>query len=319
MSDDGRTDHQQASDWLVLLRDRPDDRAAQTRFEIWLDARPEHAIAWVSATETFEAIGDIGPELEQVWRGAAVAPWHRRLRPRIGSMPLWGGAIAASLALWFAPDAMLYLQSDSVTQAGELRELRLADGSTVHMGPQSAIAVEYGKGERTVRLLAGEAWFDVRHNPAAPFRVFAGDVRTTVLGTSFDVRRSGGATAISLKRGRVSVVDQGRVSAGARELAPGQWVRIDGDHRIESGADNPELFGAWQTGTLVVRNRPIAEVIEDARPWYRGRIVVLNGALARRRVDGVYHARDTRGALNALVAEAGGHVRQISPWLMIVY
>lgn len=318
MSEAVRTEQEQASDWLVLLRETPDDRSARARFEDWLDARPEHAVAWVAATETFETIGAIGPELEEAWRGAGSSrrmPWGARTR----RVPLVWGAIAASLALWFAPAAMLHLQSDSVTQPGDMRELRLADGSTVQMGPDTAIAVDYGQGERIVRLLKGEAWFDVRHDASAPFSVIAGDVRTTVLGTSFDVRRAGGATVVSLKRGRVRVVDRGGVTANMRDLTPGQWVRFDADHGVESGTDNPDLLGAWQTGTLVVHNRPIAEVIEDVRPWYRGRILVLNRDMSRKKVDGVYNARDTQSALTALVTGAGGQVRRVSPWLMVVY
>lgn len=320
MSDTVRTELEQASDWLVLLREAPGDASMQARFEDWLDARPEHAVAWVVTTETFDTIGAIGPEMEEAWRGAAsprrgLLPW----RGAIGRTALAWGAIAASLALWLAPAAMLHLQSDSETQAGEMRQLRLADGSMVQMGPASAIAVDYGKGQRTVRLLKGEAWFDVRHNPSAPFHVIAGDVRTTVLGTSFDVRRVGGATIVSLKRGRVHVEDRGAGPVAGRDLVPGQWVRVDADHRIESGTDNPDLFGAWQTGTLVAHDRPVGDVIEALRPWYRGRILVMGGEMERRRVDGVYNARDTQSALTALVSGAGGHVRQVSSWLILVY
>ncbi|MEE4451433.1 FecR family protein [Novosphingobium resinovorum] len=323
-----RSTAEQASDWLVLLREIPDDPSARDRFEAWLDAEPENAIAWVAATDTFEAIGEIGPELEAHWRHAGTEPvsvpqYRRSSRwsPRAGGsrrVPLLAWAVAACLALWFAPVAILHVQSDYVTGPGEVRALRLPDGSTVRMGPSSAMAVDYGKRERVVRLIEGQAWFEVVHDPAAPFSVDAGTVRTTVLGTSFDVRRIGGDTAISLKRGRVRVVDHGAASTTSRELTPGQWVRVDADHAIESGRDNPALLGAWQTGTLVARDRPIAEMIEELRPWYAGRIVLLDADLGRKRVDGVYNARDPQEALAALVSHAGGKMRRITPWLIVI-
>ncbi|MFT4055062.1 MAG: FecR domain-containing protein [Novosphingobium sp.] len=333
MSGNMRSRQEQASDWIVLLHEAPDDASTQKRFEAWLDAAPENALAWVAATDTFETIDAIGPELEAHWRRAdtevtrQTSPSARESRsPRqwVGrnklarSASILASGIAACLTLWFAPDAMLHVQSDFTTRAGELQTVQLADGSTVHLGPSSAIAVDYENHKRTVQLLVGEAWFDVTHNPAAPFSVEAGDVNTTVLGTSFDVRRSGAYTAISLKRGRVRVIDQGATSLVRRELTPGQWMRIGPDHAVESGRSSPDLLGLWLTGTLVARNRPIAEVIEELRPWFAGRIVLLDADLGRKRVDGVYNARQTKDALSALVERAGGNVRRITPWLIVV-
>lgn len=230
----------------------------------------------------------------------------------------WGrlgvGAIAASLALWFAPAAMMRVQSDYVTAPGELRSVTLADGSTVNMGPGSALAIDYSGNARSVRLLKGEAWFDVKHNPAAPFHVIAGEVQTTVLGTSFDVRRLGTATAVSLKRGRVRVAAEGVT----RELSPGQWVRVGEAHVIETGADDPALFGAWQDGAIIARDRPIDDVIDELRPWFGGRIVLLNRALGRRRVDGVYNAHQLDSALAAIVSRAGGKVQRVTPWVILI-
>ncbi|MFT3967406.1 MAG: FecR domain-containing protein [Sphingobium sp.] len=329
MSDSLREAHRQASDWLILLREEPESAAVRERFEAWLDADPDHARAWVSVSEVFDTIGATRPELETQWRGALAGIGEASERPSTRRRwfhlpaarlrrPILAGAVAAALALWFAPSAILHIQSDHVTRTGETRALRLADGSAVRLGPDSAIAIDYSQGERTVRLLAGQAWFDVKRNPAAPFRVVAGDVRTTVLGTSFDVRRFAASTDVSVREGRVRVVDYGVKPATSRDLSPGEWIRVNADHDVESGADNPDLLGAWQDGSLVVRNRPIAEVIEELRPWYKGRIVLLASDLGRKRVDGVYDARDPARALIALVGRAGGKVHTITPWLIVI-
>lgn len=324
VNDSPRTAEQQAADWLILLREEPESASLQGRFETWLDDDPLHACAWVAVSESFETIFEVGPELDGQWREVAIAPlraprrrWRQRSPGRLAAIRpgrLVVGAVAAALALWFAPAAVLHLQSDYVTGPGELRGVTLADGSTVNLGPGSALAVSYSDKARSVRLLAGEAWFDVVHNPAAPFRVIAGDVRTTVLGTSFDVRRVGSATAVSLKRGRVRVTTEGT----ARDLSPGQWVRIDEAHRVEAGADDPALLGAWQGGAIIARNRRVAEVIDELRPWFGGRIVLLNRALGGSRIDGVFNAREPESALAAMVARAGGKVQRITPWIILI-
>lgn len=318
------TVEQQAADWLILLREEPESASLQRRFETWLDDDPVHACAWVAVSDSFEAIAEVGPELGDRWREGAMVPlraprwrWRqhslgRTVAIRPGRLAI--GAVAAALTLWFAPAAVLRLQSDYVTGPGELRSVTLADGSTVSLGPGSALAVDYSDSARSVRLLAGEAWFDVEHNPAAPFRVIAGEVQTTVLGTSFDVRRVGGATAVSLKRGRVRVTAEGTT----RDLSPGQWVRVDEAHKVEGGADDPTLLGAWQEGAIIARNRPIAEVIDELRPWFGGRIVLLNRTLGESRIDGVYNAREPESALAAMVARGGGKVQRITPWVILI-
>jgi ferric-dicitrate binding protein FerR (iron transport regulator) len=68
----------------------------------------------------------------------------------------------------------------------------LPDGSIVEMSPESRIRYA-PKDEGPVRelFLEGEAYFDVAHNHTRPFFVYAGDVVTRVLGTSFIVRAPG--------------------------------------------------------------------------------------------------------------------------------
>lgn len=319
----------QAAGWLILLREDPGAPAARERFEAWLDEDPAHVRAWASVSDMFDTIGETGPEFQREWQPAVAAgtpQQHRRgtrvwprLHPARPRRAAWGGAVAAALALaWIAPSAMLHLRSDYMTGSGETDTVALADGSAVQLGPESAIAVDYRKGARTVRLLAGQAWFDVKRDPDAPFHVVAGEVRTTVLGTSFDVRRSGNSTAVSVGHGHVRVVDQGANTRSARDLSAGDWVSVDAGHHMTSGSGNPAILGAWRGGTLVVRNRPIAEVIDELRPWYGGRIISLNSVLGRKHVDGVFDASDPAGVLAAIARQQGGTVRRVTPWLLII-
>lgn len=316
----GRDVHLVASDWLIRLREAPGDAALQERFEAWLDEDPLHVQAWASVSDLFEFMQEARPAVSTAW---PVPPRTRSRRKwlgipgRRGRAPLLAGMAAALLAIWLAPGAMLHLRSDHVTQAGETAAFSLPDGSSVRIGPKSAIAIDHGKGGRTVRLLAGQAWFDVRHDPAAPFRVEAGTVRTTVLGTSFDVRRVGASTYVSVARGRVRVEEKDDAFA-ARELGAGQWLRIDPGDPMQAGVENPALLGGWRDGSLIVRDRPIADVIEELRPWYGGRILLLSPDLGRRRVDGVYDARDPARALAALAEQTGARLHRLTPWLIVI-
>ncbi|WP_206245067.1 FecR family protein [Novosphingobium terrae] len=313
MDDAWRKAQHEAADWLILLREEPEDAGLAQHFEHWLDADPLHVRAWASVEGVFEAIGDHPPP-----PAATAEPARRRWPNRrlVGASA--GLALAACLAFAILPWARLHWQADVITGAGETRDLRLADGSRVRLGPESALALPGQGHDRTVRLLAGQAWFEVKHDPAAPFRVRAGHITAIDVGTAFDVRRMGKVTSVAVAQGAVRVLDLGTAPATTRSLTAGQWVSIARDHALIEGQEAPGLVGAWRNGTVVIRNRTLSEAIQELRPWYGGGIILTDAAFGQQRIDGVYDARSPAVALDALVLSRGGVVRHVTPWLMIV-
>lgn len=306
-----------AADWFVRLREAPGDTQLRAAFEAWLAADPLHGKAWNDMQQTAQLIR-AAPLERRAYKIPAAHPTAARSRP----FQKWGtaavAAIAACLLIVAAPSLLLMVEADRSTRAGEVQTVRLADGSSVVLGPRSATAVAYTGQGRTVRLLSGQAMFEVNHNPAQPFRVIAGDVTTTVLGTGFEVRRVGEATEVAVRHGRVLVEDAEVKPALRRELTAGEWVRVTPDARLESGMEAPALVGDWQTGTVSIHNRPIADAIDEMRPWYGGRIILADADLGGRRITGTYDFRDPTKSLALLVAPYGGRVIRITPWLMIV-
>ncbi|GAB3249646.1 FecR family protein [Larkinella harenae] len=87
-------------------------------------------------------------------------------------------------------------------------EVRLPDGSTVRLQPNSRIqhVAGFGQPVRAV-ILTGEAFFDVVPNPKVPFLVYARDVVTRVVGTSFTVKAhdENPQVTVAVRTGRVTV------------------------------------------------------------------------------------------------------------------
>ncbi|WP_330701320.1 FecR family protein [Novosphingobium resinovorum] len=323
MTAEGRTPERAAAEWFIALREDPGDAALRTRFTAWLDADPRHAEAWAEMGETARIIS-AAPLERRAYDVPASIPGHglawRRGRHRAMANPrrfLKRAAVAAAvacLALVAAPTLLLRLSADHISGVGEVETIRLADGSTIELGPDSAIAVDYDSGGRGIRLLSGQAMFEVRRDPARPFSVTARDVTTTVLGTGFEVRMIGDATSVAVRHGRVRVED----GESTRELGAGDWVRIAPGALLSAGAGTPELVGAWRGGKVPVRNRPIAEAIDEMRPWYNGKIVLADRALGEKLVTGSYDFHDPARSLDLIIAPYGGRVVRITPWLMIV-
>lgn len=290
----------EAADWLILLSEESGDAALRARFDRWLAEDPRHAESWARATRAYRLIGTAPPAHAGQWR-----------RPARHSARWAAGALAAAAlaACW-----LLVAPSPGSTGTGETALVSLPDGSTAHLGPHSSMALDFTDGRRTVKLTAGEAFFDVTHDPDHPFRVEAGEARVTVLGTQFEVRRAAHGAEVAVRRGHVRVED-GAVSA---DLLAGDRISLEQGEQTDRGTEPPDEVASWIDGKLVLHERPLGDVIAALRPYYRGIILVRGESLADRRVSGVYDLRDPVETLRELAASHGAALRQISPWILLI-
>ena len=329
----------EAARWVVTLEEHPGDAVLRARFEDWLSASPENAVAWADSADLYDMMAQTPPAHAEHWapylaeggeaRAAKVDTEKRNMpgrpplatsrpRPRrsgrrrvaLGAVAV---ALAACIAVFVVPPLLLRLEADYVTATAEQRSFDLADGSRVHLAPASALTVALDEDGRVVRLLEGQAYFEVTPDPERPFRVAAGDVTTEVIGTAFDVRLGARGAAVAVGEGRVRVDH-----STAQDLRAGDWVQVGWDGSLRRGNAPPEEAGFWRQGQFVVRDRPLADAVDDLRRYYAGFIVVTDYALGARRLSGVYNLADPVAALTAMAGAHDAVVRQISPWVLVV-
>lgn len=307
----------QASAWLVLLEDAPEDDALRAEFMDWLMASPAHLAAWEETARVSDLIATAGPLPQNSFSqapGSGRSTWFRNIRPARALAPL---AMAACLAWIAVPYIALQLRSDATTGAGELRQVTLDDGSRVQLAPTTAIAFSNDAAGRRLNLLRGEAWFDVTHDETHPFKVIAGDNTVTVLGTAFSVRKTDTGTDVAVQRGQVAVTASDGTRSDRVELVAGQSVSTDGTV-ITRGTVRPDRVASWRDGIAIVNDLPVGDVIDRIRPWYKGYIIARGPGLKDRHVNGVYDLRDPDLALKALAEAHKVTVSRVSPWLRIV-
>ena len=90
----------------------------------------------------------------------------------------------------------------------EHRKITLPDGSTVVLNNNSTLSVtsDFNKTIREVHI-EGEGYFDIVHDTKKPFIVISGEVKTTVLGTAFNVKAyRDSKVEVTVTRGKVSVL-----------------------------------------------------------------------------------------------------------------
>ncbi|MCQ1770813.1 FecR family protein [Neorhizobium galegae] len=309
---------EEAMDWFLRLREPHRTAADERDFGRWFERSPANRDAWTKACKTWELMGETTPIHQDLWRPAGqakmLAARHRRRVLGAGAAL----ALAACLVLALAgPSLFIRYRADFRTATAELRKITLEDGSAVELGAESAIDTDFANGARHVTLLSGEAFFDVKHDPARPFTVTAAGVNVTVLGTAFDVHIKPEDTTVELVRGLVGLTVDG--AAKTFERSPGDSVTVSRtDGQVSRARLAPEDMAAWRNGRLFVNDVTVASVVDELQRYHSAWISIPSGDLANRRVTGLYDLSDPDRALEALVQPYGGRVHHISPYLRVL-
>lgn len=311
-----------ALDWFTRLEGHPSDAALRARFEAWRHEDPRHEAAfsyiaelWGSAEFT-AAVGRRASSLAPT----TVSKPLRRERRGWQAPGLAAAGIAATLLLLIGglqlPGLLIRFSADYATAVAERRTVELPDGSRLTLDGASAAAIDFADGHRTVRLLEGEAFFDVVRDPSRPFRAVGRFGAVEVTGTAFSVRLGESEDEVVLARGQVEV----RALEGGgtpSRLVPGDMISVGRDGLSAVRKVDPERALAWLDGRLSFSRRPIGDVIEDMRRYYGGRIFIFGSGIAAREVSGSYRLDDPALVVRSL-AEAAGATATLLPGGIII-
>ena len=164
-----------------------------------------------------------------------------------------------------------------VNSGNTARKVTLQDGSTVTLEPGSE--VRYNKKFTNHRevYLSGDAFFDVKKDPSYPFYVYANEITTKVLGTSFRVKANQGEKEIvvAVKTGKVSVFAKSAgdvLDKNVREitLTPNQQVIYKRNEHVavKKVVEEPEVI----TGRPVLKdnyvNEPVILILQTLSESY---------------------------------------------------
>lgn len=306
-----RKRHEEAADWLLRNRESGQPAAEQAAFRDWLDQDAENARAYRAAQLL---MGDARSAI-------ASDPTLRTLdvnRPG-RTRPVASVVLAVVLAggAFLAFDGPMRLRADAMSGSGEMPVITLADGSVLQLNASSAVAYDYTAERRTVRLLRGQAYFEVARDPARPFTVEASDTRVTALGTAFDVRLGDGRTDITVTHSAVLATF---VDARQAPLRISQGEQAEFDHTTGQSALRPSdvlTALAWRRGQLVVDNAPLAFVVEELNRNFAGRIVIVGRELSQRGVSGTLSVSDTQASLDYLEQALRLKVNKLGPLVVV--
>lgn len=295
------------------------DRAYRT----WLAASPANRAAF----QEVEAIWGDQTILEasHLWPVCPVQP--EPVRRKRQWMPIrtrswhWQAAVTFLLLTMglqlFSPDLFVWLQADYQTKVGQTTDIRLPDGSRMVLNSKSAVKLDFNNNQRGVKILAGEAWFDVLHDTAHPFRVEGRFTDTFVLGTQFAVKVEPDDDVISLEAGRVDAAHHDP-SLPRRHLLPGQMVKADRMTISDvSEFDRDEVLG-WLEGRYVFADKRLEDVLDDLADKVPERIIVLNRKLLNVPISGNFSLERSQAMITGIAAAAGGRATSLLGGYIII-
>jgi transmembrane sensor len=317
---------EQAGEWFVANDAGPLDEQESAALSEWLRASRTHV-------EEFLGVSVIARDLREACTGPAYSADTLVARARADDdspgEPLWGRVIAVvagvpsphrravvvtmaalgivtlgSLLLWkLMPAGRVPEPAGTValhfeTVHGEQQTHQLADGSLLHLNTDSSVTVEYGKTARLIVLTSGEADFEVAHEAARPFRVFAGAAEVVDLGTKFDVRVGQAGTVVTVSEGRVAV-GRSQVSEESRgnshwearfvEVGADQQIRVtQGEWPVVPVSVDAQRTTAWLHRQIAFDHEPLERVVEEFNRYTTKPIVIVTPALRNLEISGVF-------------------------------
>lgn len=312
---------EEATRWFVRARSGDISQAERQDLLAWLKAAPQHAAAMDIVSRSWTVS-------EQAGRSYTLAPALMRARSLCDSHAArsrgWArtwlrSAAFAGVALTAAAVTTVTLLSNQQTYAtprGEQLNALLPDGTRVRLDAATRLEVRYGVFSREVRLVSGEAEFDVGHGRWTtqawrPFRVAAGPIQVWDKGTRFTVRRRHEALRVVLVQGAVELRDPAARTVRAR-LQPGEAAELTPDGGLTVSPVDLTSALAWQRGELALRGATLASALAE----FGARMPIsfdVDPTIGAKPISGVYHVNDPVGFLNAVSTLYPMNWREVGP------
>ena len=330
----------EACAWISQLDgDCPPSAADIAALKEWLNRSPVHRQELQRAAQLWgdlNQLTELAPALQSLESpkpslyNSLVAPL---MAPRLTLASCFTAAMLAlaGVMLWanlgqIEPSHQLYS-----SQIGEQQLATLPDGSVLQLNTNSQVEIDFSADRRKVRLLQGEAHFQVAHNKTRPFEVYAGQGRVRALGTAFSVYLKEQAVEVTVTEGRVELAsgleslasdttssapaasDQQRVELRAgqitsyhQQVEPVRTLRQDEVARKLS----------WREGMLVFSGESLEQVVQQVSRYTTQTIVISDPAIRDMRIGGYFKAGETQAMLDVLESNFGVRVERIHTGLV---
>ena len=324
----------EAAAWVARFDAGDISAKDQAAFQEWLNRSALHrqTIAeYGNLWSEFDALRLLTDGGEAGGQAGAQAGYSDMLRTPSPWLAACAAAVIAAIGVTasFHPQAQKLAKAQShlpaalfyETAVGGKKQIALADGSTVILNTNSRLDVDFAGNRRDVRLVRGEAYFEVVHDKARPFTVYANNYVVRDIGTAFDVHLSKmGVVEVGVTKGRVEVApaDNGHVAVAGKSvgvLTAGQNIVLGQKAEraeVVSSTDMGRKL-AWRQGQLIYTGQPLGDVLADVSRYSNIKIELADPSLENLPVGGAFRTDQIEAIFAALEDNFGIHAVWIDP------
>ena len=295
-----------AEEWFAA-RLGPRRNALEAAFSAWLGADPKHRREYAACEFAWGLAGEAH---------IATRPQRRRAPfARVAAAALAASLAAIAVGSWVfrTPTPPLVYR----TGPGEQRIVRLADGSQVNINTRSRLEVRIDRRHRDLRLVTGEAFFDVVKDAARPFIVATDIGSARAVGTRFNVLVYAERVEVSTEEGKVLVQPPDATSSGVLATAGTRAILARGMRQAAIDRADLNRIDNWRARRLEFDRVPLSEVLAEFSRYTLLPIRAATPAVGQVSVSAVLKVGDI-DALKATLNAAFGLdvVPQANEWVV---
>lgn len=280
----------------VVQSARHDESIARTIRALYMELRRAHPSSHVSVDRegNLHDLSDLlMSEIRAARPASPVRSGHRRWRWVAAAVVWLAIGISGGYFFWSGSDSTEQTQDEGVLVSAsgrpegevatseliiekaerESRLIYLSDGTKVWLNAASSLKFPavFDSTQRRVVHLSGEAYFEVEKATQWPFVVHADDVRTTVVGTSFNVKAypEMADVEVSVRTGRVVVSKKDHVLA---TLSANQELKVplfQETFALRERVLTEKTAGSWTAGFLEYEDESIGSILSDLERIYQ--------------------------------------------------
>jgi transmembrane sensor len=307
-----RDAREHATAWLIKRHDHDGwSERDQAALDAWLMKSPSHMVAYLRVEAAWRRVDRLRALRRPSDDGS-------RIRPLLKT----AAALSIVIALGFLIVGNRPVpQREYATQIGDHETVKLDDGSQIELNTNTLLRTRMTSRTRTIWLDKGEAYFQVRHDAARPFVVFAAGHRLTDLGTKFLVRSEAKHIEVALIEGEIRFESaDASVQGHSATMTSGDLVVATADSLSVTRVPAQQLANqlGWRNGLLVFNHTTLEDAVSEFNRYNREKLLVADPAVARLTIYGTFRTSNLRQfievaqAVFGLRAEARGDTTVIS-------
>jgi ferric-dicitrate binding protein FerR (iron transport regulator) len=188
----------------------------------------------------------------------------------------------------------------------------LPDQSVVTLNTNSKISYAAGieNIEERELWLEGEAFFEIKHievnnKLARRFVVHTGKLNVEVLGTSFNINNKESVTNVTLNTGKIRLGVKGAPQTIVY-MQPGDFIQYSSKENLLLKKNvKPELYSVWKDKKVLVKDMPLAEIIQLIEDNYDYTVIAEDNELDNLKISGTLIMKDESSLLKTLETALG--------------